>query len=239
MINFSKSQPAPASLAAQKKYDDEDVLQKLQSDFYNKCYLCEKIIINDFEVEHYQNHTTNKITDLAKKFDWNNLMYACVYCNSRKSGESFSGILNCTNASILIAEKIVFQLKTCNNPTEKVDISTTETDPTVQNTVKLLWRIHNGDCKIDLEYKPKAASKMKAKALRNLIIKDISNFMELKNNFYESENTAAQNIYLDRIKEELQPESQFLAFKIWYIKSKPSWERDFKPYFPLSVHTNI
>lgn len=236
MINFHKSQPAPTSLAAQQKYDSEDVLERLQADFHHKCYLCEKKIDTDFIVEHYQNHTTNGYINLHKKFDWNNLMYACSYCNSRKSGESFSDILDCTDAQILIAEKISFLLTAFKNPKEKVDISTTETDPTTLNTVKLLSRIYNADCKIDSTYKPPAASRMKAAALRKLLVEAMADLTQLKDDFYDNENKPEQAIYADRIKAELQPESQFLAFKIWYVKSQPSWERDFKHNFPTSVH---
>ena len=45
MIPATKTHPEPVCLTALKSsngdYGHEDVLQQLQADFYNKCYLCE------------------------------------------------------------------------------------------------------------------------------------------------------------------------------------------------------
>ena len=50
MIHLPKSQPAPVSLATEKtkasgRYNCEDVLLQIQTDFKNKCYLWNNLII--------------------------------------------------------------------------------------------------------------------------------------------------------------------------------------------------
>ena len=62
MVNYTKSQPPPASLAIEKakgksgKYNEADVLERLEADFYNKCYICEQKAPIAINVEHLVSH---------------------------------------------------------------------------------------------------------------------------------------------------------------------------------------
>lgn len=81
MIRIAKSETAPASLSTTKGYSCEDVLKQLLTDQHKKCYLCERILVTDFEVEHLLSVVHHP--ELAQS--WKNLHLACRYCNGRKS----------------------------------------------------------------------------------------------------------------------------------------------------------
>ena len=53
MIKIRKNQRVPQSLTTTKKYDGEDVKRQLLSDQDSKCYLCERLLGTDFEIEHF------------------------------------------------------------------------------------------------------------------------------------------------------------------------------------------
>lgn len=61
MINLKKSQPAPECLENEKKkasgkYNCGDVLERLEKDCFNKCYLCEDKYLSNINIEHFIPH---------------------------------------------------------------------------------------------------------------------------------------------------------------------------------------
>lgn len=53
MVKIERSFPAPKSLAEEAKkasgrYDKQDVIQQLEKDFNNKCYICEMTPVYNF-----------------------------------------------------------------------------------------------------------------------------------------------------------------------------------------------
>ena len=95
MIQLQKTTTAPASLATKNKYDGEDVKALLAKDHYDKCYICERQLTTDFQVEHL--HSQEHYPD--EKYNWENLFFACSYCNGKKSA-NFDGIVNPTKEAI-------------------------------------------------------------------------------------------------------------------------------------------
>ena len=82
MIRSTRSQPPPASLDSSKKYDGQDVKDRLDDDFHGKCYLCERFHDQQFTVEHLKPQSA--FPDLV--CEWNNLFPAHHECNNgRKS----------------------------------------------------------------------------------------------------------------------------------------------------------
>ena len=77
MIKVKKSDEAPKSLSTTKAYDGEDVKEQLFKDQNEKCYLCERILTTDFEIEHL--HSQHNFPDEVQ--DWNNLFLSCNYCH--------------------------------------------------------------------------------------------------------------------------------------------------------------
>jgi uncharacterized protein (TIGR02646 family) len=106
LLFFEKSQPAPECLAQEKgkksgDYKCGDVLQRLQADFKNKCYICEIQAPTVINVEHFRPHKGDR--DLM--FDWNNLFWACGHCNNTKLAK-YGDILDCTNFGDRVEEKL-------------------------------------------------------------------------------------------------------------------------------------
>ena len=102
MVKIERSFPAPESLAveAQKlngRYDCQDVIERLRSDFHNKCYICEMKDLQDPNVEHLLPHKNGKFPE--RKFDWGNLFWSCGHCNGIKNNSKYDeGILDCCKA---------------------------------------------------------------------------------------------------------------------------------------------
>jgi uncharacterized protein (TIGR02646 family) len=143
MINLTKSQPAPVCLEVEKSkpsstnYRCGDVVSRCKEDFGNKCYLCEDKNITNINIEHFKPHKGDR--DLM--FDWNNLFYACGHCNNTKLG-GFDDILDCTDNSIKIIDRVKFDIKPF--PKEKPKITALNNDTKTINTVNLLEKIYNG-----------------------------------------------------------------------------------------------
>lgn len=99
MVKVVRSFPAPESLAKEAKkasgrYDKPDVIERLKEDFHNKCYICEMKELQDPNVEHLLPHKNGKFPE--RKFDWENLFWACGHCNGIKNnGKYDAGIIDC------------------------------------------------------------------------------------------------------------------------------------------------
>lgn len=109
MVKVERSFPAPSSLAVEAKkasgsYSQPDVIEQLKKDFHNKCYICEMNDLQDPEVEHLMPHMSGKYLD--RKFDWNNLFWACGHCNSVKNQRKYDEkIIDCCKQD---PEKIIY-----------------------------------------------------------------------------------------------------------------------------------
>ncbi len=99
MVKVIRSFPAPESLAEEAKKahgecNKPDVIERLKKDFDNKCYICEMKELQDPNVEHLLPHKNGKYSE--RKFDWENLFWACGHCNSVKNnGKYDEGIVDC------------------------------------------------------------------------------------------------------------------------------------------------
>ena len=99
MVKITRSYPAPESLKMEAKkkegsYSKPDVVARLKEDFHDKCYICEMKGLQDPQIEHLLPHKNGRWPD--RKFDWENLFWACGHCNRVKSRRKYEeGILNC------------------------------------------------------------------------------------------------------------------------------------------------
>jgi len=226
MVNFDKTQPAPASLATEKlkktgKYGLPDVYDQLLLDFKNKCYICEQkapVVIN---VEHFQAHQG----DVDKKFDWNNLFFACGHCNNTKLAQ-FENILDCTNPSHDVVNWIHYAIKTF--PKEIVEIKaqcSVINNPTIiKTTVDLLLAVYNG--------KPTANKQAQANNLRRLLLSEIQTFENFLVRYYAIDiEQAEKRSLLRQIRKHINTASAFTAFKRWIILDNLAYQKDFTQYF--------
>lgn len=193
MIKIRKSQRAPQSLTTTKKYDGEDVKRQLLSDQDSKCYLCERLLGTDFEIEHFAGREGNLIND------WNNLLLSCGYCNRKKSN-NYNNLLNPLHNNI--EEKIQQRL---NISTKKVDFDSAESSEEIESLKSLLGSIFNGVGKM---------RKIKEENFYKYFISKIDYFNELLLQYINDKTTENR----DKVLGELGIDREFLGFKYWIIK---------------------
>lgn len=193
MIKIRKSQRAPQSLTTTKKYDGEDVKRQLLSDQDSKCYLCERLLGTDFEIEHFAGREGNLIND------WNNLLLSCGYCNRKKSN-NYNNLLNPLHNNI--EEKIQQRL---NISTKKVDFYSAESSEEIESLKSLLGSIFNGVGKMRKE---------KEKIFYEDFVSKIDYFNELLLQYINDKTTENR----DKVLGELGIDREFLGFKYWIIK---------------------
>lgn len=227
MVNYSKSQPPPASLATEKvkgksgKYNKPDVLERLENDFYNKCYICEQKAPISINVEHLKSHRGN----LDLKFDWSNLFWGCTHCNLTK-GTQFDNILNCTFDDHDVLNWIICRMKPY--PKEMVSFEENylggDLKNELSNTVELLKRVYNGTT----SHKEKEAANLRRRLQKELI--------EFQENLFVCYNDLADEAIRLKakqdIKNSLKPQAPFTAFKYWIIKENSKLNSDFQDLLP-------
>ena len=191
-----KSPNAPQSLSITQAYNGEDVLRQLENDHYKKCYLCERSLCTDFQVEHLKSQ--KNFPDL--KQDWNNLFWSCGYCNEKK-GNNFNNLLD---PSVVNIEE---EIKQVLNFLQKQAVFTSlaETDAH-KETCQFLTKIHNG------------RNGLRTKREENFF----EQVMGIVNDFYRLidqylYNPTEKNKAL--VKENLQIIKECLGFKYWIIKN--------------------
>jgi hypothetical protein len=221
MIHLTKSQPAPICLAEEKlkksgSYRCGDVHTRLQTDFHNKCYICEEKDISSINIEHFIPHKG----DIDLMFDWNNLFFACGHCNNIKlANPKYDPILNCLNPNDRILEWIEFEASPFPKSPVKITSLLTSNDA-VNNTVDLLDLVYNGHT---------ATKKMESDNIQKKICKELVRFQALLLEYYhetgmsDSEKEDVRN----KIRRLLSPKAAFTAFKVWIIKRNTTYMRDF------------
>ena len=211
MVFFEKSQPAPASLTSRTSYREEDVIERLESDFKNKCYICESKNPVSINVEHFIPHRGNE----ELKFEWNNLFYSCSHCNNTKEmleRNTIKGaILNCTCEDDKVDERISYRV----NSFPELEVLIEEVLPVdktfeerVNNTITLLKAIYDG---YNTPIKKREAANLRLCLMNEIII-----FQKLLIKL-SSSNVDSEQIK-EQIEKELSKERAFTAFKRWIVK---------------------
>jgi uncharacterized protein (TIGR02646 family) len=223
MIYLPKSNPAPTCLDLEKTkksgdYNCGDVLERLQDDFKNKCYLCEDKEPHSINTEHFK--PKKRYPDL--KFDWNNLFYCCSHCNNIKLDKiEYDEILNCTVEADAVDTKIKYEIKPY--PKEKAIITAIEVSEKVNNTIKLLDEVYNGTT---------VQKKIESANLRSKLLSEIREFQDLlfkyvDDGYDEDEKAEIKN---EIIRHHLKPTSNFTAFKRWVIRENSFFNAEFAGY---------
>lgn len=205
MVKVERSFPAPASLEVEAKkpsgsYSEQDVVEQLKKDFHDKCYICEIKNLQDPQVEHRLPHKNGKYPD--RKFDWNNLFWACGHCNNVKNqGKYDEGIIDCCREDP--EAQIIFRLKN-----GSVDIiARNQEDSKAVLTASLVWEAFN----------------KKNTGMR--VLKSEMRFQELNkemnvlyDNLEKIKTKPESKVVLRTLKALLRRESPFAAFKRNYIR---------------------
>lgn len=209
MFRVIKTTPAPVSLAKRGSCTDKDVIDQLAKDFHNKCYICELKDPISLNVEHFKPH---KDIDMDKKYDWNNLFFACARCNNIKRSK-YDDILDCTNTDpdVLMAVKHEFPITA---HARKVNITAMLNDEKTKMTAALLNEVFNSESTGNKE--------LSRTYLLKRLMAQYKKFLELLWQ-YDDDDTIEEerSIIRKKIINMLKVEYEFSAFLRWAIIESP------------------
>ena len=207
MVKIERSYPAPASLEVEKKKDSgtyrtEEVIQRLRKDFHDKCYICEMNHLQNPEIEHRLPHHSGK--DRDRKFDWNNLFWACGDCNKAKNKKKYEeGIIDCC---VVDPERLLI-LRFEDNSVF-ADKRTDGDDVLINNTVTLLNEVFNKN--------NQGMRNIRSQERYRELQIEMNTFYRLLSKYIDPDSTKA--VYMD-LQEALDRKSAFAQLKRDYIRS--------------------
>lgn len=205
MFNVTRTQPAPASLAAKKSYNGEDVVLALRSIFFDKCYLCETKDPTSLNVEHFDAHEG----DANKKYDWNNLFFVCGRCNNIKLAK-YSDLLDCTDNTCDVLS-LVRHIPPHTPNQNRLTIEAMASDQKTVNTTKLIDEIFNTEQTIN--------KKVTGAYLRKSVYRRYNRLLELINQFFDDESSdSIKADALSRLQVLMSKQQEFSAFLRWVVK---------------------
>lgn len=209
MVRVERSQPAPKSLAIEAlkvngSYKEQDVTDRLREDFHDKCYICELKVLQDPEVEHRLPHKNGLYPE--RKFDWNNLFWACRHCNGVKNKDKYDmGIIDCCHEDP--EERISFSLIGDDIAIKALD----KDDAVAKLTAELIYETFN----------------QKNTGIRRAACENRMNALkETMNSFYRElekyKNDPDSKYNIRMMSALLRTDSAFAAFKRGYIRQRQS-----------------
>jgi hypothetical protein len=208
VIRVTRSQPAPESLAEQKrlasgKYNCNDVVQRLKIDFCNKCYLCEESRISKFEIDHLHPHGGDK----ELKFDWNNLFYCCGHCNGTKS--TIWPILDCSDQSVSVLSRLRYRYQQVEVLIASVMVESVDSDEATVNTATVMTRIFNGES---------SNRRVEAANILEKIAEQCSGFFRVVRDLAAGKGSIQDRTrWRNRISRGLSPDTSFTAIRAWQV----------------------
>lgn len=197
MIRVRKNLVGPTDLAT-KGYSCDAIRKAILDDQDGKCYLCERSLTTDFQVEHLQSQNNF----LEQKDIWNNLFIACGYCNQKKSC-NFDDICNPSKCNLEqeISQKVNFA-------TNKAEFSIKVTDEAHQKTETLLRRLYNGT-------QPRMRN-CREERFWNAFVQQINVFQAALNRYIEVGDNEKEIVAL------LDVKSENLGFKYTMLSENPA-----------------
>jgi len=191
-----------------ENYDitSDEFLEILIKDCYDKCYICEQTDFTDAEKEHISAHLSK---DKSLKNDWSNILLSCSHCNGIKSTDR---IIDCTNVdpeeylelryendTLEFKENIFVEIKDKSKYTEFL-----------YETIDILKRVYNSD-------KP-ALTKRNSRTLRSKVNKELTEFRKNLDTYISETDDILKRHYFDKMKQLMQINVQFAAFKRQIIR---------------------
>jgi uncharacterized protein (TIGR02646 family) len=204
MIRVRKSEEAPKALSS--GYNNDEVRKQLLDDQDGKCYLCERLLTTDYQVEHLQSQTNHPELTYA----WNNLFISCSYCNQKKSDNHDDILLpHKENVEDVIVHHIAGN---------KVLFESDRNDAATASTIQLLTVLFNGKL---------GPRKLKEQRFFDELIGKLAPFNKAIDGYLYSENVTEREKYRSYIESQLSTRSEYLAFKYHIILSNATLKRVF------------
>ena len=218
MVQLNKTPlPSDITIKSEVDYRSKPVYELLINDCYNKCYLCEDGSM-PLDVEHLIPHGG----DAALKYDWNNLLVACEYCNNTKNRKEFAQIINCIVDNPEDYLKITLIPKDGGLQDQYVEVVAITNNKTAIVTKNLLDLIYNGDnTPRRCFYSPK---------LRKKVLEEHNRFTKLLADYLIEPNQTYKNLYQQEIIDMINKSSIFAAIKRNVIRDTPNYFQEFGGY---------
>lgn len=194
MIREKKSEEVPSSLSATARYDGEDVKKQLLEDQHEKCYICERKLGTDFQIDHFKSQENYG----SLRQEWKNLFLACGYCNGKKS-DRFDN--NISPLDVNVEDEIEQRIDFNHN---KASFRAVIDDEQHRNTVEMLCRFYNGKQNKRLIKEERFFDEAK---------QEMISFLRKVYNFQMDSTRENRKI----VAEELSVEKEMLGFKYWII----------------------
>ncbi len=213
MIHVCKSANPPPELA-KNGYKDDAVKKQLLKDQHDKCYLCERKVGTDYEVEHLKSQT--HFPSLIH--EWTNLFIGCSYCNDRKK-EHYDDMLNPAEIPI---ERLIRQKYDAKNEIFCFDpVGETSDTAARAKTIELLHTLFNGR-------NPKMPN-LKEDRFRREFRLAYNAFQKLLNEWTEQQDDEEK---LKALEMALDSKEEYLGFKYWLVESIPQLKEKLLPFLP-------
>ena len=202
MTRVRKSKVEPENLSI--SYRNDNVYGELLKNQDDKCYLCERIVSTNYQIDHLK--SKNNFPNLEK--NWKNLFLTCDYCNQKKSN-NFDNILNPEDYDI---EKIIKHSNEFFN--KKVIFSSGENSDEIEETIRLLSKLFNGN---------NGLRNKKEERFYDEFIQKFNIFLKIINDYL----SISKEEYRNKIENELNIKSEFLGFKYTIIMENQTLKQDF------------
>lgn len=202
MIRICKNAEKPQTL--DKSYNTDEVCKQLLRDQHDKCYLCERHLTTDYQVEHLKSKANHG--DSIQM--WENLFVACGYCNNKKA-DKYDDILEPTSHNIEVLIKHFTDFAN-----QKVIFSSDDTSSEVLSTIQLLKLLFNGK----LPYR-----NCREQRFYDEFVQKMNFFSYAVDNYIAGK----REEYYPVIKELLDIHSEYLGFKYAIVHSNNLLKRDF------------
>ena len=203
MVKLTKrTLPNGVTIKSDNDYRKGVVFDMLVEDCHHKCYICEDKPTS-INVEHIVPHRS----DVALRYDWNNLFLACGHCNNIK-GKKHDDIINPT--SIDPEDCIALTVEISDDFIEYVGITALQNDSTTLKTVEFLGYVYNGGST--------SIKEVECANLRNEhLLPDIQRFQQYIRGHYDEPDLG----YDILIKKEISRSAKFAAFKRKIVCDNP------------------
>ncbi len=209
MIHVRKSENPPPELAT-KGYKDDVVKSQLLQDQHEKCYLCERRLHTNYQVEHLKSRKNYP----ALENEWSNLFMACEYCNGKKL-DDYDDILNPADVPV---ERLISQKYDAKNEMYYFEaVGETSDSVAMERTIDLLQVLFNG--------KNSKMLNLKETRFRQEIRIIYNAFQQLLNEYLANDGDAEK---IQAIEEAIDSQSECLGLKYWLVESFPQLKDKFK-----------
>lgn len=214
MFNTIRPKQAPASLAQHKSWTGTDVIFALREMFFDKCYICETKDPLSLNVEHFDAHQG----DDTKKYDWNNLYFACTRCNRLKG---LNHLLDCTDPETDVLRSIRHVVPTM--PDSNIVIEAKNQNPKTLETSELIDKVFNG--------KNTGNQRLASVYLRERVFKRYVKFLKYVNIYFDEDSLPkAKKDAFEDLKHMMRKEMEYSAFIRWTVLDSPIFKKLLEAY---------